>query len=307
MKHPRNLHQDSYPLTQLVDSYPALQLYIVIKPDGAKTIDFSNPGAVKALNAALLAHYYQIGSWNIPAGYLCPPVPGRADYVHYLADLLATDNAGLVPKGDTIKGLDVGTGANLIYPIIATRSYGWQMVGTDIDTVAVKSANTIIDSNPVLRGSIVIRQQQKQSRPHIFISVIKADEHFDFCMCNPPFHQSAEKARDVSERKVKNLAKNKSKRGSLLPHTNHNTPLNFAGQSNELWCEGGELQFIKQMIVESREYAHQIRWFSSLVSKKDNLTHIYKILRKIGGVDVKTIDMAQGQKVSRFVAWRFEV
>lgn len=303
MKHPRNLHQDSYPLTQLVSSYPALQLYIVIKPDGAKTIDFSNPGAVRALNSALLSHYYQIEAWDIPSGYLCPPVPGRADYVHYLADLLVTDNAGLVPKGNAIKGLDIGAGANLIYPIIATRTYGWQMVGTDIDPVAVKSANTIIDSNSVLSGNIAIRQQDNQR--HIFSGIVKTDEHFDFCMCNPPFHQSAEQAREVSQRKIKNLAKNKSKRGSRLPQSNRHASLNFAGQSNELWCEGGELQFIQQMITESREYATQIQWFSSLVSKKDNLTHIYKSLREIGVTDVKTIEMAQGQKVSRFVAWRF--
>jgi 23S rRNA (adenine1618-N6)-methyltransferase len=286
-----------------VQSYPTLQPHILIKPDGCKTINFANPNAVKALNAALLAHYYQVEFWDIPAGYLCPPVPGRADYVHYLADLLAKDNQGVVPTGNTIKGLDIGAGANIIYPIIASRSYGWQMVGTDIDPVSIKSANTIIGSNSVLTGNIKIRQQHAQQ--HIFTGVVKANEHFDFCMCNPPFHQSAEQAKAGSQRKVKNLAKNKSKRGSRLPPSKQNEALNFAGQSNELWCEGGELQFIQRMIVESREYATQIQWFSSLVSKKDNLVHIYKSLRELGVADVKTIEMAQGQKISRFVAWRF--
>jgi 23S rRNA (adenine1618-N6)-methyltransferase len=286
-----------------VQSYPTLQPHILIKPDGCKTINFANPNAVKALNAALLAHYYQVEFWDIPAGYLCPPVPGRADYVHYLADLLAKDNQGVVPTGNTIKGLDIGAGANVIYPIIASRSYGWQMVGTDIDPVSIKSANTIIGSNCVLTGNIKIRQQHAQQ--HIFTGVVKADEHFAFCMCNPPFHQSAEQAKAGSQRKVKNLAKNKSKRGSRLPPYKQNEALNFAGQSNELWCEGGELQFIQRMIAESREYATQIQWFSSLVSKKDNLVHIYKSLRELGVVNVKTIEMAQGQKISRFVAWRF--
>jgi 23S rRNA (adenine1618-N6)-methyltransferase len=303
LKHSRNLHQDSYPLAQLVQSYPALQPHILIKPDGAKTIDFANPKGVKALNAALLAHYYQIEFWDIPTGYLCPPIPGRADYVHYLADLLAKDNQGVVPKGNTTKGLDIGAGANVIYPIIATRSYGWQMVGTDIDPVSIKSANTIIDSNPVLTGNIEIRRQHSQQ--HIFTGVVKADEYFDFCICNPPFHQSAEQAQAGSQRKVKNLAKNKSKRGAHLSISKPNEALNFAGQSTELWCEGGELQFVQRMITQSREYASQIQWFSSLVSKKENLTLIYKSLRELGLTDVKTINMAQGQKVSRFVAWRF--
>ena len=303
MKHPRNLHQDSYPLAQLVQSYPALQSHILVKPDGSSSINFANANAVKALNAALLAHYYQVEFWDVPDGYLCPPIPGRADYVHYLADLLAKDNHGVVPKGNTIKGLDIGTGANVIYPIIATRAYGWKMVGTDIDPISIKSGNMIIDSNSVLTGNITIRKQQGQQQ--IFTDVVKTDEHFDFCMCNPPFHQSAEQAKAVSQRKVMNLTKNKVKRGSHVNTQKHNKTLNFAGQSNELWCEGGELQFIQRLITESSEYATQINWFSSLVSKKDNLIHIYKSLRQKGISDVNTIEMAQGQKVSRFVAWRF--
>ena len=118
MKHPRNPHQDQYPLDKLVQSYPALKTYLVTKVDGKQSINFAEPKAVKALNAALLAHYYQINFWDIPAGYLCPPVPGRADYVHYIADLLAQDNHNQVPTGKQITGLDIGTGANLIYPIV---------------------------------------------------------------------------------------------------------------------------------------------------------------------------------------------
>lgn len=303
MKHSRNLHQDSYPITQLVQSYPALQPHIIIKPDGGKTINFADANAVIALNASLLAHYYQIESWHIPAGYLCPPVPGRADYVHYLADLLATDNQGVVPTGKNLRGLDIGTGANVIYPIIATRIYGWQMVGTEIDPVSIKSANAIIDSNSVLTDSMSIRHQHHAK--HIFSGVVKAGEQFAFCMCNPPFHQSAEQAKAGSQRKVKNLAKNKIKRGAHLSTSRANSALNFAGQSNELWCEGGELKFIQRMIVQSTDYAQQIGWFSSLVSKQSNLQHIYKSLAQQGVTNVKTIDMAQGNKVSRFVAWRF--
>ncbi|MEP1449165.1 MAG: 23S rRNA (adenine(1618)-N(6))-methyltransferase RlmF [Paraglaciecola sp.] len=303
MKHSRSLHKASYPLAQLVQSYPALRSFLVTKPDGAQSIDFANASAVKALNAALLAHYYQVKFWDIPKGYLCPPVPGRADYVHYLADLLAVDNNAKIPSGKTIKGLDIGTGANLIYPIIATRSYGWKMVATDIDPVSVKSANTIIAANPVLTDNIKVRLQKQPKA--IFAGVVKANEHFAFCMCNPPFHQSPQQANAGSQRKVKNLARNKSKRGEHQTPVPSNPTLNFAGQANELWCEGGELRFIQRMIAESREFSQQIIWFSSLVSKKDNLPQIYKSLREQGVIDVKTVDMAQGQKISRFVAWRF--
>lgn len=78
------------------------------------SVNFADPLAVKTLNKALLAHFYGVTHWDIPDGFLCPPVPGRADYVHHLADLLADDNGGVVPKQATV--LDIGTGANLIYP-----------------------------------------------------------------------------------------------------------------------------------------------------------------------------------------------
>ncbi|MBU3002989.1 23S rRNA (adenine(1618)-N(6))-methyltransferase RlmF [Paraglaciecola arctica] len=303
MKHSRNLHKENYPLAQMVQSYPALRPYLITKPDGGLSIDFADASAVKTLNAALLAHYYQVEFWDIPKGYLCPPVPGRADYVHYLADLLALDNNVVIPNGKTTKGLDIGTGANLIYPIIASRSYGWQMVGTDIDPVSIKSANTIIAANKVLTDHVKVRRQKQPQS--IFAGVVKANEHFAFCMCNPPFHQSAEQANAGSQRKVKNLAKNKFKRGVNPDRNPTKTNLNFAGQANELWCEGVELRFIQRMIAESQEFAQQITWFSSLVSKKDNLPLIYKSLREQGVRDLKTVDMAQGQKISRFVAWRF--
>lgn len=287
----------------MVQSYPALRPYLITKPDGGLSINFADASAVKTLNAALLAHYYQVEFWDIPKGYLCPPVPGRADYVHYLADLLALDNNAVIPNGKTTKGLDIGTGANLIYPIIASSSYGWQMVGTDIDPVSIKSANTIIAANKVLTDHVKVRRQKQPQS--IFAGVVKANEHFAFCMCNPPFHQSAEQANAGSQRKVKNLAKNKFKRGVNPDRNPTKTNLNFAGQANELWCEGGELRFIQRMIAESQEFAQQITWFSSLVSKKDNLPLIYKSLREQGVRDLKTVDMAQGQKISRFVAWRF--
>jgi 23S rRNA (adenine1618-N6)-methyltransferase len=52
-----------------------------------------------------------------PANYLCPPIPAVADYLHYLADLLA-DGSGGVPRGIKVRALDVGVGANCIYPLL---------------------------------------------------------------------------------------------------------------------------------------------------------------------------------------------
>lgn len=291
--HPRNPHRSRYDFEQLTAHCPELKKYIFTNSHQIETVDFSNPAAVKTLNRALLMTYYDLEYWNIPLQYLCPPIPGRADYIHYLADLLASSNNGEIPKGKTVQGLDIGVGANCIYPIIGNHAYGWSFVGTDIDKKALQNCSKIIEANPKLIEAISLQQQ---TEPHyIFKNIIGPNDRFTFTMCNPPFHASKEEANRGTLRKINNLTGTKSTKAVL----------NFAGQSNELWCPGGELSFINQMIYESAKYAKQSLWFTTLVSKKDNLNSIYKTLKKVGAATVKTIDMAQGQKTSRIVAWSF--
>lgn len=300
--HARSLHHDGYPLAELVQKHIALKSFLVKKVDGELSVNFSDPDAVKALNTALLAYYYQVKFWDIPQGYLCPPIPGRADYVHYIADLLAEDNQGQVPTGKSVKGIDIGTGANLVYPLLAQKIYAWKMLGTDIDGVAIKSAENIIFANKGLTNNIKVRHQNSAS--NIFKGIIKPDEHYRFCMCNPPFHRSAVQAQAGSNRKLNNLKSHAAKRGSQLKSST-NPSLNFAGQSNELWCDGGELAFIQRMMLQSQDYASQIQWFTSLVSKQSHIQPLSKYLKKLSIDTIRVVEMAQGQKVSRFIAWRF--
>ncbi|KAF2512703.1 23S rRNA (adenine(1618)-N(6))-methyltransferase RlmF [Flavobacterium zhairuonense] len=293
--HPRNLHRSRYDFELLISNCPELKAFVAINKHGIETVDFSNPSAVKTLNRALLQTYYSIQNWNIPLHYLCPPIPGRADYIHYIADLLAETNNGIIPKGNSVLGLDIGTGANLIYPILGNSIYNWSFVGTDIDKKAIENCSKIIENNPKLIDTISL-QQQTESR-FIFKNIIIPEDKFTFTMCNPPFHASAQEANKSASRKVSNLNP-KEKRST-------NPVLNFGGQNAELWCNGGEIGFITQMIYESAKYASQCLWFTTLVSKKENLSSIYKTLKKVNAVSVKTIDMAQGQKNSRIVAWSF--
>lgn len=295
--HPRNPHRFRYDFEQLILIYPELKPFVFKNEHNSdtleKTIDFSNPEAVKMLNKALLISEYEIQNWDIPKNYLCPPIPGRADYIHYIADLLASSNNGLIPEGENITGLDIGIGANCIYPIIGNSAYGWSFVGTDIDETAIQNCKKIITQNPKLIDAISL---QLQTEPrYIFKNIILPEDKFAFTICNPPFHASQEEATKASIRKVNNLENNK----------NQNTVLNFGGQNAELWCKGGEIGFITQMIYESVKYPLHCFWYTTLVSKKDNLKNIYKLLNKVGAVEIKTIEMEQGQKISRFVAWTF--
>ncbi|MGJ8545207.1 MAG: 23S rRNA (adenine(1618)-N(6))-methyltransferase RlmF [Sulfitobacter sp.] len=286
--HPRNQHREGYDFRQLVANTPELEPFTTRNPLGQTTIDFQNAGAVRMLNRALLKTHYNVEYWDIPADYLCPPIPGRADYIHYLADLLAANNKQKIPRGPDIKALDIGTGASLVYPLIGQSEYGWQFTGVDIDPAAIKSAQQICRFNKL---KITLRQQEK--RENTFKGVIAPQDVFHFTMCNPPFHSSIEQANKGTQRKWRNLGKGVTKK------------LNFGGQNAELWCPGGEIKFIASMVKQSVPFAGQCLWFTSLVSKKDNLQTLSKILEKAKVADFKIVEMAQGQKTSRFIAWTY--
>lgn len=293
--HPRNRHQGRYDFPALIKGSPELAAFVIINPYGNQSIDFANPAAVKVFNRALLKQFYGIAHWDIPADYLCPPIPGRADYLHYLADVLASDNASEIPKGAAVRALDIGVGANCIYPLLGSREYGWRFVGADIASQAITSATAIVQANPGLNEQIELRLQPDAGR--IFAGLLGPDERFELSLCNPPFHASADEAASGSKRKWRNLGKLDPKR--KLP------VLNFGGQAAELWCPGGEAAFVARLIRESADHREQVLWFSTLISKSGNLPGVYATLKKVGAVETRTVEMSQGQKQSRFVAWTF--
>jgi len=291
--HPRNPHRGRYDFQQLVQGSPELAAFVQVNKFNNESIDFADPAAVKALNRALLRHFYGIAHWNIPAGYLCPPIPGRADYVHNVADLLTASNHAVRPPGGAVRVLDVGVGANCIYPIIGHQAYGWRFVGSDIDPVALRSAQQIVAANPALAGAIECRLQP--ARTAIFDGIVRPGERFDLTLCNPPFHASAAEAGAGTRRKTTNLG---TGRGPL-------PVLNFGGQQAELWCTGGEAAFVGRMVQESARRPAACFWFTTLISKKDTLPGVYQALKRVAAREVRTMAMAQGQKKSRLVAWTF--
>jgi len=289
--HPRNRHPGRYDFAKLQATSPALARWIVQTPRNEDSIDFANPEAVKALNRALLQSYYGVKEWNFPEGYLCPGVPGRADYIHHLADLLASSNNGVIPRGDGVHALDIGTGATCIYPIIARNEYGWTLLASDIDPVALESSKRIVDANPALREGVTLKLQP-DSRS-VLKNVVDAGQSVDIVICNPPFHASKEEAQAGTERKWRNLGK-----GSV-------TQLNFGGQATELWCPGGEVAFARTLIKESASHSKNVLWFSMLISKEASLPPVIQALEQARVAIRKTVLMGQGQKTSRFIAWSF--
>jgi 23S rRNA (adenine1618-N6)-methyltransferase len=290
--HEKNPFHGRYDFDVLVKKTPELGAFVHENEHGVTTIDFSDAEAVKLLNKALLHAQYEIEHWDIPKGYLCPPVPGRADYLHHVADLLKESNKGKLPNGKAVKVLDIGTGANCIYPIIGNRTFEWKFVGSEVDPLAVKSATQIVSSNRNVAKSIEIRTQEIVT--NILNGVIYPNDVFDLTVCNPPFFKSLEQAAGSNKRKQKNLGIKSS----------HNA-LNFGGQNTEFWTKGGEKVFIQKMIKQSAQFTTQCLWFTSLVSNIRNLPYLEKCLEQANVIRVKVIEISQGQKTSRILCWSF--
>ncbi|WP_291959764.1 23S rRNA (adenine(1618)-N(6))-methyltransferase RlmF [Maribacter sp.] len=291
--HPRNKHTGRYDLKRLKQEHIALKPFVFKNKYGNLTIDFFDPKAVKALNKAILLCDYNLEYWDIPDGFLCPPIPGRADYIHHIADILAKNNEGKFVKGDKITCLDIGVGANCVYPIIGEHSYGWSFIVSDIDKKAIEVAENIVKMNSNLNGKVKFRHQPKPE--HIFSGILNTNEKVDFTICNPPFHATKAEAEAGTLRKLSNLKKKRVKKAEL----------NFSGQGGELWTDGGEKRFVLNMINESAQFSQNSAWFSTLVSKQSNLGVFYDRLEKVGVTQHITTPMGQGNKMSRIIAWTF--
>jgi 23S rRNA (adenine1618-N6)-methyltransferase len=279
--HPKNPFQEDYDFNALMGHYKELSEYVFRNEFGNQTINFGNKHAVKALNTALLKKFYNV-NWDIPDGNLCPPIPGRLDYLLYLADLI---------KKEKVHLLDIGTGANLIYPILASCHFKWNCTASEVDRSAFINGLALIERNEILRH-IDLRQQKFKNK--IFEHLIKPTDTFDAVVCNPPFYKNAYEAASKNQKKVKNLNLNESDKS------------NFSGLSNELWYKGGEVAFIRKMVAESILYKNQVHWFTSLISNKDNVRIVKRAINKTNPTKTRIIDMEQGNKKSRFIAWSFQ-
>lgn len=284
--HPNNSHLKEYDYKALAEDFPLLKPYIIQK-FGKDTIDYSNPKAVKLLNQAILKSQYHICYWNFPDKNLCPPIPGRADYIYHLNDLISTGK-----NQEDIKILDIGTGATLIYPLLGNAIYNWNFVASDTDKDSIENAKKIITENN-LENTIEIRLQKNPSS--VFKGIIQAKEQFTATMCNPPFYKTEKEALEANKRKQKGLKIDTRK------------ARNFSGTSNELWYKGGEKAFLHNLLYESSLYQENALWYTTLVSKKELVKSMHDSLKKLGAKSIKTIEMQQGNKKSRIVAWSYIV
>ncbi len=290
--HERSRMSDRYDIDALITALPELKEYVINGPKGL-TIDFASAKAVRVLNQALMAYHYRLKYWEIPKSYLIPPIPGRLDYIHHLADFLAKDNKGIIPKGNKLIGLDIGSGSTAIYSVLANLEYGWMMKGSEIDKEALDSSMKILRSNRPLSKYIKLVHQPNSA--NFFRDVIGKDEHFDFTICNPPYYKDEAEALAANIRKTQNLSKSKSK----------SVNKNFGGVNTEIVYPGGEKAFLISMIQQSRPFGNNVLWFTALVSSQTLLNVVKSKFADVKTTANEIIDVSHGNKKSRIICWTF--
>ena len=274
--HPNSIFQDGYDFLALAEEESALKP-LLFKNDFDKwTIDFSIKKNVRLFNQALMKKHFGIENWHIPDENLCPTLPGRADYLYYLKDIIGDGKRRI---------LDIGTGASIVYPIVGNRLFSWSFVGSEISTKSISNAKNILEGNNISQQEIEIRQQTVKR--NFFKNIVLENDHFDACICNPPFFESEEQARSWNWKKWKS-EKSKS-----------------VGTLSELVVKGGEKKFISDMIKESMHYKKQFRLFTTLVSKQSSIPFIEKACKSAQVTSLEFVEMKTGRKVSRIAVWRF--
>lgn len=281
--HSENPFNKEYNFNGLIQSHPKLSEFIILGKSDRKSINFGDSEAIIALNTALLKRTYDV-NWELKPGHLCPALPGRLDYLIHVKDLLGG------PPEKPISMLDIGTGASLIYPLLATAAFDWNCTASEVALDSLEFAEKLLSLNPNLKTTI-LRSQRFKSK--VFHHVVEKNDYFDVVVCNPPFYKTQSEAEERNIRKNKNL------------HNTASIAHNFGGHSNELWYKGGEEAFIKIMATESASYKSQVGWFTCLISKSEHVKTLKRYVRKAKPAEVRVVEMEQGNKKSRFIAWTF--
>jgi len=315
LMHPKNIYSVQQPdFGKLAELYPSLRQYLVKQcRSGSKEtqdeemkciIDFANPNACRELVKAQLHHDFKI-SWDLPSQYLIPPLANRLNYLCWLHDLFQLwtperDDFDWGRENDCVKVLDIGCGANLIYPLLGSSYFRWCFVAADVSSDALQHAIRNREANPKIAPLIVLRrvkcqtcQETKQvaSDRHerafsgcgtgiLSRAINNTDGVFHASMCNPPFFSSKEEA-------------------------GRNPGTDYGGTSVEMVYPGGEESFVRNMIQDSRSIRHRIVWFTTMVGKKSTLKMARKMIHDFGQTVVRTTEFIQGKTSRWAIAWSF--
>uniref|UniRef100_A0A8C1SIA0 U6 small nuclear RNA (adenine-(43)-N(6))-methyltransferase n=1 Tax=Cyprinus carpio TaxID=7962 RepID=A0A8C1SIA0_CYPCA len=254
--HPRNRYKDKSPdFVYLASKYPEFQKHVQTTLTGRVTLNFKDPEAVRALTCTLLKEDFGL-TIEIPLERLIPTVPLRLNYIHWVEDLTGG-------QGNPRRGIDIGTGASCIYPLLGATMNGWFFLATEVDDICFNYAKKNVEQNHLAELIRVVKVPQKT----LLMDALKEQSIvYNFCMCNPPFFANQLEAKGVNSRNSRRP-----------PPSSINT-----GGVTEIMGEGGELEFVKRIIHDSLQLKKRLRWYSCMLGKKCSLAPLKDELLKQG-------------------------
>lgn len=322
--HPRNTYFNYTPnFLELAKNDEDLKSVLT---NGGQNLDWDNPNTNFFLAKALMRNDYQL-SLELPSNRLVPGIAGRENYVRWIEDLLCL--SGLekqtclttqtqindVSKSNHVSlnnicGLDIGTGASCIYPLLGCRiNKNWSFIATDIDDVSLQYALDNIDNN-----NLGDRIDLRQAEPHTFLignfdddTAAQAQKNvdvtkkskinqpiLDFCMCNPPFFRDLDEAslhrRPGFEGALHEVVYDTQGWSSTMrssfedvaglaniqilddkKNAKSGKSLHNKGNTTVNNTIGGEVLFILGIIKDSLQLREKVTWYTSLVGKKSSL------------------------------------
>ncbi|KAL6078541.1 hypothetical protein STEG23_011110 [Scotinomys teguina] len=282
--HVRNRYKDKPPdFAYLASKYPDFKQHIQINLNGRVSLNFKDPEAVRALTCTLLREDFGL-SIDIPLERLIPTVPLRLNYIHWVEDLIGHQDSD---KGTLRRGIDIGTGASCIYPLLGATLNGWYFLATEVDDMCFNYAKKNVEQNNLSDLIKVVKVPQKT----LLMDALKEESEivYDFCMCNPPFFANQLEAQGVNSRNSRRP-----------PPSSINT-----GGITEIMAEGGELEFVKRIIHDSLQLKKRLRWYSCMLGKKCSLAPLKEELRVQGVPKVTFTEFCQGRTMRWALAWSF--
>ncbi|RYP53340.1 hypothetical protein DL768_001697 [Monosporascus sp. mg162] len=255
---------------------------------GGSRLDFANPLAVMQLTKTLLRLHFGLRV-DLPLDRLCPPVPNRHNYILWLKDLLDSSSPSysqIYEPERPVEGLDIGTGASLIYPLLAcAQRPAWTFIATDVDAKSIAYARRNAELNSLQsRIRVVGRDIAAPLVPLDDLNI----ETIDFVMVNPPFYASDSELLDLARQK------------SRPPHSA------CTGAPIEMVCEGGEVGFVRRIINESLILRRRVQWYTAMLGKQSSLDVLVSLLKENGIDNYAMKTFVQGNKTRRWaLGWSF--
>lgn len=175
----------------LAEKYENFRKYTFYNNEGKLSFNFNDNEANKEFTKTIMLEEYNI-KWDIPQNFLVPGIPSKLNYLDWINSILLEYQI----NNDNIIGVDVGTGANCIYPLLGFTSYGWSFIASDINPEALKSAKNLLEINDIKTIELKLQPNPKNA----FVNIISTKDKLTFTLCNPPFF-------DINEEKINHPAR----------------------------------------------------------------------------------------------------